>query len=47
MEAVVPVAQGAAQWRAVGTFGLCKMQTDSRQAQIIELIKKDSALLNQ
>jgi hypothetical protein len=44
---LVPVAQGTDQWRAVGTFGLRKMQANSRLAQVLETVKNDSAPLNQ
>jgi hypothetical protein len=45
--ALVPVAQGTEQWPAVGNFGLRKMRKNSRLAQVPELIRKDSAPLNQ
>jgi hypothetical protein len=47
MLALVAVAHGSDQWAAVITFGLRKVRVNSRLAQVPELIKKDSAPLNQ
>jgi len=45
--ALVPVAKGTVQWPDVDTFGLRKLRENSRLAQVLERIKKDSAPLNQ